>query len=118
MWRFCQVLSRRRGAPCGSGAAACGASTSEKVSFLVEKMDGGVRVMVKGQPKTEEVIPMKALRASISKTACAYTDKRLGPREKVGNKGGSLSNGMRAVLARKQALTGEKELLEVNVRTY
>ncbi|MCL6546845.1 MAG: hypothetical protein K6T61_16650 [Bryobacteraceae bacterium] len=74
------------------------ANVSEKVSFLVEKTDKGVRVMVKGQPKTEEVIPLAALKESINKAAYGYTGKWLGPREEVGNKGGSLSNRLRAVL--------------------
>jgi len=74
------------------------ANVSEKVSFLVEKTDKGVRVMVKGQPKTEEVIPLAVLKESINKAAYGYTDKHVGPREEVGNKGGSLSNRLRAVL--------------------
>jgi hypothetical protein len=74
------------------------ANVSEKVSFLVEKTDKGVRVMVKGQPKTEEVIPLAALKESINKAAYGYTDKHVGRKEEVGNKGGSLSNRLRAVL--------------------
>jgi len=74
------------------------ANVSEKVSFLVEKTEKGVRVMVKGQPKTEEVIPLAALKESINKAAYGYTEKHLGPKEKIGNKGGSLSNRLRAVL--------------------
>jgi hypothetical protein len=75
------------------------ANVSDKVSFLVEKTEKGVRVMVKGQPKTEEVIPLAALRESINKAAYAYTEKHLGPKEEIGNKGGSLSNRLRAVMA-------------------
>jgi len=75
------------------------ANVSEKVSFLVEKTDKGVRVMVKGQPKTEEVIPLAVLKESINKAAYGYTDKHVGPKEEVGNKGGSLSNRLRAVLS-------------------
>jgi len=74
------------------------ANDSEKVSFLVEKTDKGVRVMVKGQPKTEEVIPLAALKESVNKAAYAYTEKHVGPKDRVGNKGGSLSNRLRAVL--------------------
>jgi hypothetical protein len=74
------------------------ANVSEKVSFLVEKTERGVRVMVKGRPKTEEVISLAALKESINKAAYAYTDEHVGPREKVGNKGGSLSNRLRVVL--------------------
>jgi hypothetical protein len=64
----------------------------------VEKTDVGVRVTVKGQPKTEEVIPLAALKESVNKAAYAYTEKHVGPKEEVGNKGGSLSNRLRAVL--------------------
>lgn len=91
---------RKAGVECEfSGRRA--ANVSEKVSFLVEKTDKGLRVMVKGKPKTEEVIPTAALKASVNKAAYAYTDKHVGPREKVGNKGGSLSNRLRAALAMK-----------------
>ena len=89
---------------CQKAGVACeyeggrSANVSEKVPFLVEKTERGVRVMVKGQPKTEEVIPLAALKESVNKAAYAYTDKHLGPKEKVGNKGGSLSNRLRAVL--------------------
>jgi len=39
------------------------------------------------------------VKASINKAAYAYTDKHLGPKEEIGNKGGSLSNRLRAVLS-------------------
>ena len=77
------------------------ANVSQRISFLIEKTDKGLRVMVKGQPKTEEVIPMAALKASVNKAAYAYTDKHVGPKHKIGNKGGSLSNRLRAALAKK-----------------
>jgi len=67
--------------------------------------------MVKGQPKTEEVIPLAALKESVNREAYRYAEAHIGPREKVGNKGGSLpacaappagaagrSNRLRAVL--------------------
>jgi hypothetical protein len=63
----------------------------------VEKTDKGVRVCVKGRPETEEVIPLAALKESINKAAYAYTEKHVGPKDRVGNKGGSLSNRLRAV---------------------
>jgi hypothetical protein len=63
-------------------------NVSPKVSFIVEKADKGIRVMVKGKPDSEEIIPLAALKASIGKAAYAYTDKHVGPRERVGNKGG------------------------------
>lgn len=75
-----------------------GTNVSGKVSFLVEKVAKGVRVAVKGKPETEEVITMDALKESINKAAYAFTDKHVGPRETVGNKGGSLSNRLRAAL--------------------
>jgi hypothetical protein len=58
--------------------------------FIVDKVEKGVRVMLKGKPGSEEVIPFAALKASVNRAAYAYTDKHLGPREKVGDKGGTL----------------------------
>lgn len=80
---------------CGKAGVACeyeggrSANVSEKVSFLVEKTDKGVRVMVKNQPKTEEMIPLAALEESINKAAYGCTDKHVGPKGEVGNKGGA-----------------------------
>jgi hypothetical protein len=76
-------------------------NVSPKVSFIVEKADKGIRVMVKGKPESEELIPLAALKASVNKVAYAYTDKHVGPRERVGNKGGTLGNRLRAVMAGK-----------------
>ena len=89
---------RKAGVECEYEGGRRSANVSEKVSFLVEKTDKGVRVMVKGQPKTEEMIPLAVLKASINKVAYAYTEKHLGPKEEIGNKGGSLSNRLRAVM--------------------
>ena len=47
-------------------------NVSPKVSFIVEKADKGIRVMVKGKPESEEIIPLAALKASINKAAYAY----------------------------------------------
>jgi len=77
-------------------------NVSPKVSFIVEKADKGIRVMVKGQPESEEVLPLATLKASVNKAAYAYTDKHVGPRERVGNKGGTLGNRFRAVMAGKK----------------
>jgi hypothetical protein len=52
-------------------------NVSPKVSFIVEKADKGIRVMVKGKPESEELIPLAALKASVNKAAYAYTDKHL-----------------------------------------
>ncbi len=89
---------------CRNAGEKCEFSTSRtsnvsaQVSFEVEKSKKGVRVMVKGQPKTEEVISFATLKQSVNKAAYAYTDKHVGPKDEVGNKGGSLSNRLRAVL--------------------
>jgi multidrug efflux pump subunit AcrA (membrane-fusion protein) len=77
-------------------------NVSPKVSFIVEKADKGIRVMVRGKPESEEIIPLAALKASIGKVAYAYTDKHVGPRERVGNKGGTLGNKLRAVMTGKR----------------
>jgi len=74
------------------------ANVSEKVSFLVEKTDKGVRVMVRGRPETSELIPLEALKESPNRLAYDYVTRHVGPREKVGNKGGSLGNRLRAIL--------------------
>ena len=75
------------------------ANISEKVAFLAEKVDKGLNVAIKGKPETEEIISTAALNESINKAAYAYTDTHIGPKEEVGNKGGSLSNRLSAVLA-------------------
>jgi len=77
-------------------------NVSPKVSFIVEKADKGIRVMVKGKPESEEIIPLATLKASVGKAAYAYTDKHVGPRERVGNKGGTLGNRLRAVMVGKK----------------
>ena len=89
---------------CRKAGVACefeggrGANVAEKVSFEVVKTAKGVRVTVKGKPETEEVIPMAELEESVNKASYRYTEAHVGPREKVGNKGGSLSNRLRAAL--------------------
>lgn len=42
---------------------------SEKVLFEVERVEKGVRVMIKGKPETEEVIPLSTLKESAGKAA-------------------------------------------------
>lgn len=79
-------------------AAGRALNVSERVSFDVEKVAKGLKVTVKGRPGTEEVIPLAKLKVSIGKAAYDYTDTHLGPRGVVGNKGGSLSNRLRAAL--------------------
>ena len=74
------------------------ANVSERVSFIVEKVDKGLKVRVKGRLDTERVIPKAKLKVSINKSAYDYCDEVIGPRKEVGNKGGSLSNRLRAAL--------------------
>ena len=88
---------RKAGVEC-EFAGGRATNVTPAVRFLVEKVKDGVKVAIKGQPKTEEVIPAKALSESVSKAAYAYTEKHIGPKEKIGNKGGGLGNRIRAVL--------------------
>lgn len=89
---------RRAGAKCAFEGGR-GGNITDMVRFEVEKSDRGVRVRMKGRPKTEETIPFDRFKeSSISAVAYAYTEKHIGPREKVGNKGGSLSNKIRFLL--------------------
>jgi hypothetical protein len=88
---------RKAGVACEFEGSRSG-SVSERVSFVVEKTDQGVRVCVKGRPETDEVIPLESLKASVNRAAYRYTEKHLGPRGEIGNKGGSLSNRLRAVM--------------------
>lgn len=73
---------RQGGVECEYEGGRRSTIASEEVSFLVEKTDKGVRVMVKGQPKTEEVIPLAVLKVSVNKAAYAYiyTDKHHDPK--------------------------------------
>jgi hypothetical protein len=90
---------RRAGVACQLEGSR-GKAVSEKVFFEVERVGKGVRVMIKGKPESEEVIPLSALKESVGKAAYAYTEKHLGSREQVGNKGGTLANRLRTALAR------------------
>ena len=86
-----------------AGAKKDGARATPKgdrVVFLVEKeKEGAVSVAIAGREKeTREVIPGGVLKDSVMKAAYAYTEKHIGPRETVGNKGGSLYNRIRSVL--------------------
>jgi hypothetical protein len=54
--------------------------------------------MIRGRPETEETIPPAALQKSVSHAAYAYTDKHLGPKQVIGNKGGGLGNRIRAAM--------------------
>jgi len=89
---------RKAGVEC-EFAGARAANKTPAVRFLVEKVAGGIKVAIKDRPETEEVIARKDLDASINKAAEAYVTKFIGDRQAIGNKQGSLSNRLRAVLA-------------------
>ena len=73
-------------------------SVSDRVRFIVERVKRGVRVTIDGRPKTARVISEAALRESVVAEAYGYTDKFIGPREKIGNKGGGLYNRIRKAM--------------------
>ena len=88
---------RKAGVEC-EFAGGRAANKTPAVRFLVEKVKDGVKVTIKGQPETEEVIPMARLKESVGKAAFAYTDSWLGPRDTIGAKGAGLGNRIRAAL--------------------
>ncbi len=93
-----RALSQKAGVEC-EFAATRRSSLTERVSFLIERTEEGVRVVVKDRPETEELIALAALEESVSRAAYAYTERHIGPREEIGNKGGGLSNRLRALLS-------------------
>jgi hypothetical protein len=73
---------------------------AERVHFLVEKVDGGVKITIAGRPETEETIETKVLNKSIMKAASGYCEKNLGSKETVGAKYAGLYNRIRKVLGK------------------
>ena len=69
---------------------------------ITRRLTKSVHVMAKGGREDWELIAPAALKSSVSKVAYAYAEKHVGPREKVGNKGGTLGNRLRAVMAEKR----------------
>ena len=63
------------------------ANVSGRVSYFVEKVEDGLKVGIKGRPETTEVIPFTKLKVSIGKAAMQFTDRHLGPKSEIGNKG-------------------------------
>jgi hypothetical protein len=91
---------RKAGVECEfAGGRATNVTAS--VRFLIEKVKGGVKVAIKGRPESEELLTDKALKESLNRAAYGYTDKHIGPKEKIGNKGGGLAVRLRAILAKK-----------------
>jgi hypothetical protein len=91
---------RKAGVEC-EFAGGRAANVTPAVRFIVEKVKDGVKVVLKGKPETEEVIPFAQLKESIGKAAVAYVEKFIGDKATIGNKQGSLGNRIRAVLAEK-----------------
>ena len=88
---------KKAGVECEFTGGKRSPNVADRVSFLVEKVDKGVKVVIKGRSETEEVIPNDVLKKGVTRAAYAYTDKHIGPKEEIGNKGGGLSNRLRAV---------------------
>lgn len=87
------------GVPCEiEGHKVRAANVSEKVTFKVAREGDEFVIEVEGRPETLERIPVATISAGVSKAAYAYTDKHIGPKDVVGNKGGTLQNKLRALL--------------------
>jgi hypothetical protein len=63
-------------------------SVTERVRFLVEKVEEGIKITIKDRPETVEIVSFDVLKESINKAAYRYVERHVGPREEVGNKGG------------------------------
>jgi hypothetical protein len=61
----------------------------------------GIKVAIKGQPDTEEVVPAAKLKESIGRAAFDFCERKLGPESQYGKKWAGLSNRFRSVLAKK-----------------
>jgi len=74
----------------------CLANVSERITFLVESWRWN-KGNYQGKTRDQEVISAETLNQSINKTAYGYTEKHLRPKEKIGNKGSTLSKRLRAL---------------------
>jgi len=72
-----------------------------RVRFLVERIDKGIKVSIKGKPETEEIISDAELKKSVGKAALAFCEKHVGPVETQGAKHAGLGNRLRAALREK-----------------
>ena len=84
-WEAC----RKAGVECEFAVGGLD-NASPKLTFIVEKADNGVSVLVKGRPKPEEIVPLAILRGSINRATHSYTVKHVRPRERASNKAGTL----------------------------
>lgn len=85
-------------ADASAGGAHRRPPVTARVRFEVALDGDAVRVLVAGRPETEERIPVEDARRGITEAAYGYVNRHVGPREVVGNKGGSLANKLREVL--------------------
>ena len=102
--RFHQVLQPYKDA-CKKAGVECefkakrGPKT-ERVRFLVEKVDEGIKVTIKDRLETAEVLDSKALKKSIMKVAADYCEKHIGPKSEIGFKHAGLYNRIRKALGK------------------
>jgi hypothetical protein len=91
---------RKAGSKC-EFAGSRAPNVAPAVRFLVEKVPNGIKVAIKGQPDTEEVVPAAKLKESIGRAAFDFCERKLGPESQYGKKWAGLSNRFRSVLAKK-----------------
>lgn len=84
-------------APIGSGRCPR-QNLAPRTYYLVRRVKTGIEVTIKGRSETREVIKTSALKQSVTGAAYRYTDRHLGKRETVGDKGGSLAKRIRTLL--------------------
>jgi hypothetical protein len=80
--RFHQVLQPCKDA-CKKASVECEfkakrGPVTERVRFIVEKVEGGVKVTIKDRLETAEVLDSKALKKSVMQAAKKYTTQHLG----------------------------------------
>jgi hypothetical protein len=74
------------------------APVAPRVRFLVERVEGGVRVAIKGRDETAETIDDATLRQSIGRAAKAFCERHVGPAETCGAKHAGLAGRIRNTL--------------------
>lgn len=103
---YAKVLAPYRNA-CKQAKVECefaggrSAPVAPRVGFLLEKVDRGIKVTVKGRPETEKVIPNAELKKSVMRSAYNFCDEAIGPESEQGKKWAGLSNRLRALMKQK-----------------
>jgi hypothetical protein len=94
-------------AACRMAGVACefprvkAAPVAPRVRFLVERVDGGVKVAIKGRDDTAEILDDATLRSSIGRAAKAFCERALGTSiDEQGHKWAGLAGRIRGLLAR------------------